>query len=450
MKKAGLYLWVICLNMLVFSCQDKYLMGYTPPAKGTLKSDSTGNCLPKTIAGTYTSGKALGDTNYLMVTVHVVSSGTYSIRSNTVNGISFAAAGTFAVKGLQTVKLAAKGQPVSAGNYNFTVSFDTSTCHISLSVLPVGGMALPDAVFTLSGAPNACTNAVLAGSFVKGVLLDTASKISVSVNVGTAGKYNVSTNTVNGYSFSGSGTFTTTGAQTLALVASGTPQLAGTDVFTIAGSSSCGFSVPVLTPIAVAGTDHFPLTKTSNWSYDDLFNTGDTLSRNIVDTIYNINGSSYTLMQEQQKSGNPVPFLYRRIDSVYYENTSIDKYTSSVKFSPQIVKDFPFLREFLSTGDTWTTEEYIGMATFGQQIFLRYDFICQQANAAVTLTGKTFANVYKILMLPKIRSATTYPYNSTSEQYTIWYAKGVGIIYSKKINNSFLVYENQIRNWVVK
>ena len=54
---------VLFFAFMLFSCQYKYLMGYIPAAKGSLKSESTGDCLPKTIGGTYVAGKDLNDTN---------------------------------------------------------------------------------------------------------------------------------------------------------------------------------------------------------------------------------------------------------------------------------------------------------------------------------------------------------------------------------------------------
>lgn len=433
---------------MLFSCQDKYLMGYIPAAKGSLKSESTGDCLPKTIGGTYVAGKDLNDTNYIAVTVNVKSTGTYVIKTDAVNGYAFSSSGRFNAIGSNTVKLAGKGKPLAAGTNDFTVSFDTSVCHIKITVLPVGG---PAAVYTLAGAPNACANAVITGSFAKGAVLDSFYKAGISVNVSTPGSYTISTNTVNGYKFSAAGTFTVTGTQVVNLTASGTPANSGTDAFTVNGiSTNCGFSVTVSDPVPVVNNDHFPLTVNSYWTYDDLFNVGDTLRRALPDSSVSANGNSYRVMQEQQKFGSPIRFLYRKTDSVYYEYTSVDKYTSSVQFSPQIIKDFPFLREYLKTGDTWISDEYIGTATFGQQIFIRYDFTCDNANATVMLNGKTFTNVYKIVMRPKIRSAVTYPYDTTGERVDIWYAKGIGVIYSKKINNSFTIFEDQIRYWQIK
>jgi hypothetical protein len=438
----------IVFATLYLSCQDKYLMGNIPVAKGSLKSESSGACLPKTIAGTYIAGKSLTDTNYIEVAVNVKSTGTYIISTNSVNGYYFTAGGTFTSIGSNTIKLAAKGTPITAGINDLTVSFDTSVCHIAITISPAGGTP---AVYTLSGAPNACANAVVSGAFARGSALDTFSKVNISVNVTTPGAYSITTNTVNGYKFSASGTFAVAGAQTVMLIPSGTPISSGTDAFTVNGSTgNCGFSITVLNPIAVGNNDHFPLTVTSYWNYDDLYNTGDTLKRYIPDSLVQINGFPYKVMYEQQKFGEPVPFLYRKTDSVYYEYTSVDKYTLSFKFGPAIVKDFPFLREYLKTGDTWTSDEYIGNATYGQQLFLRYDFTCDNANATVTLNGKTFTNVYKISMRPKIKSAATYPYDSTSELVQIWYAKGIGVIYSKKINNGFSIFENRIRYWQVK
>ncbi len=287
--------------------------------------------------------------------------------------------------------------------------------------------------------------------FAKAAVLDTFSKVTIAVNVISAGAYTVSTNTVNGYQFSASGSFTTGGLQTIILIPSGTPQHAGMDAFILNGiNNNCGFSITVTNPVIVSNPDHFPLTVNSYWTYDDLLNTGDTLTRYIPDSVVRANGNSYQRMNERQKYGDTIRFAYRKTDTTYYEYIPADKYTLSVKFNPQIYTDFPFLREYLKTGDTWTSEEYIGTASFGQQIFLRYDFTCDNADARVTLNGKTFTHVYKITMRPKIKSATTYPYNTTSEMVSIWYAKGIGVIYSKKINNSFPMYENQIRYWQVK
>ena len=65
--------------------------------------------------------------------------------------------------------------------------------------------------------------------------------------------------------FSGTGTFATTGAQTIILTGSGTPTAAGTHTFTVTGGAgTCTFQC---TTTAVAIPDYFPRTTNSNWSY---------------------------------------------------------------------------------------------------------------------------------------------------------------------------------------
>ena len=293
-------------------------------------------------------------------------------------------------------------------------------------------------------------NEVVSGTFVQGMLLDTSAKVNMNVMVTTAGTYTISTNSVNGYTFSGKGTFAATGLQSVVLTAAGTPITNGINSFTANGnnSSSCQFKVAVVLPVGVNNHDLFPLTKNSYWTYDDLLNPGDTITRTITDSLQS-NGNLYKILTEKLMNGLPVTFHFRRADSIYYEYVSVDKYTLSVKFIPQIIQDFPFLNLNQNTGTTWNTDEYIGTASFGQKIYIKYNFYCTDSKATVTLNGKTFINVYKTMVLPQIRSDVYYPYNTTGEKTDIWYAKGIGIIYSKSVNNSITTAEKRIRYWQV-
>lgn len=104
-----------------------------------------------------------------------------------------------------------------------------------------------DAVFTLTGGHGACTSAVVAGTYTNGVFLNPAvNTMTIQVNVGTTGVYSIATNTVNGFSFSSSGNFTTTGSQTVVLQGNGTPIAAGATNFIVSGSTStCTITVNV-------------------------------------------------------------------------------------------------------------------------------------------------------------------------------------------------------------
>lgn len=450
MKNSFLFCLSIILPALFFSCQDKYLTASTLNATGTLKNDTNGDCLPKTIVGTYIAGKELGDTNYLFVTVDVRTDGNYNIKTNELNGYSFSASGIFTGTGLKQIRLIAKGKPVTMGTNDFAVSFDTSVCHIKITVTTVGGIP-PVAAFTLAGSPSSCINAVVAGTYAKAASVDTSNKVTLGVNVTTAGTYSFSTNTVNGYKFSAAGTFTTTGIQRVVLVATGKPITNGTDNFTVTGGASfCSFPVTVLVPLAVSSNDLFPLTFSSYATYGDDMSASpvDTMKRMIIDSV-STNGSFYYILEESHKAGLPTQFLYRKAADVYYEYASVDKYTSSFKYSPEIKKDIPVLKDNLVTGDTWSSDEYIGTASFGQKIYFKYDFFCIAGSVAATVNGKTFGNVCKIVIAPQIRSDVFFPFNSTGERIELWYAKGVGLIYSKKTNN-FSTFEWFIRYWMVK
>lgn len=429
-----------CLIVIFFSCQKPFLED-VHPSVGYLIKDVNGTCLKTNVSGTYTSGKKLIDSNYITVAVNITSPGSYLINTDTVNGYSFKANGNFSAIGSYNIKLAGTGKPVAAGVNNFIVRYDTSICIASIKVNDSATSA-GTAAYTLLGAPDSCISITVHGNYINGLLTDSSNSITVKVNVTTPGTYNISTNPVNGFSFSGSGVFSGIGIQTITLKAIGKPLNSGINNFTVtAGASSCNFNIDVS-----LYSDHFPLTKSSYWTYDDLFNPGDTLKRTIIDSTSNV----YKIMKERLKYDSSQYLFRKGEDSVYYEYASVEKYTTTVKFSPPIIKEIPFLKEYLTTGTIWTTEEYIGPASFGQLIYIRYEFTCDDANATVTINGHTFTNVYKISMRPQIRSAETYPYNSTGEKRVLYYAKGVGLIYTKFTVQNYTQLEWQIRNWFIK
>jgi len=302
----------------------------------------------------------------------------------------------------------------------------------------------------LQGSPSSCINDTVFGTYAAGASLDTSNRIAVVLNVTVAGSYSITTNTVNGYSFAGSGTLTATGIQSVSLVAKGGPVAAGTNNFSITGNaSSCTVPVTVVTPIAVAGNEYFPLSQDSYWNYDNLYNVGDTLGRIMIDSVSKA-GNLFKVMKEVDQYIAPVTYNYRRSDSGYYEYGKVDLYTRALTFVPSLQEEILFLKADLKTGDSWSTKEWVGTIVSQQPVYLQYKFTCTNANASVTINGKTFANVLKITMLPYIRSAITYLPNSTGEEIIIYYAKGVGIVYYRFVNRNFVVKEMQIRNWNVK
>ncbi len=107
---------------------------------------------------------------------------------------------------------------------------------------------------TLGGSPGACTPAVFAGTYTKGVALTSANTVTVQVDAGTLDGYYIQTNTVNGVYFNKVGTFTSLGVQNVVLVGQGTPANSGAQNF-IVTLSIIAYSVGVS-----ASTCTFPLT----------------------------------------------------------------------------------------------------------------------------------------------------------------------------------------------
>lgn len=254
MKRLPLFLFLLlglCVGMI--SCQKELSYEVSKiPSQGTLQKDGSGDCLPKTVVGTYEEGVGLsGAANYLEVEVNVLTAGTYVIASDTVNGIFFRATGIFTTTGLQTIKLPGSGTPFAAGIHNFVVSYGTSQCTVAVTTLPPGG-GVP-AEMMLDGDPGNCIDYVLNGSYITGTALNSSNQVVIKVNVTTPGTYNISTPVSNGITFAGAGTVSTTGPQTITLTGSGTPLITGsTNIPVTVGTSSCSFEVNITGPAVYA------------------------------------------------------------------------------------------------------------------------------------------------------------------------------------------------------
>lgn len=105
------------------------------------------------------------------------------------------------------------------------------------------------AVYTLVGSGGNCSNTTLQGTYVTGVALNATNNVVLQVNVTSIGKYSISTSVHNGFGFSDSGTFTSTGIQNIILKGSGTPLAVEATTFPLITTTSvCSFVVVVSTP----------------------------------------------------------------------------------------------------------------------------------------------------------------------------------------------------------
>lgn len=97
-----------------------------------------------------------------------------------------------------------------------------------------------------------CSSINSNGAFSVNTPLNETNTITIDVLVNVIETYTISTNTVNGYSFSGSGAFSTIGINTITLTGTGTPTSAQTDNFTITfvgKGDTCNTDITVVTTL---------------------------------------------------------------------------------------------------------------------------------------------------------------------------------------------------------
>ena len=227
---------------LLTSCQKEFgtrdNLAPLPLAVFSLVNPS-GSCPNAVVNGTYTAGISLTAGHTISIQVFVTSIGSYTISSDTINGISFSTGGTFTTTGEQTIHLLGTGTPAADGNFNFTIG--TGTCSFSVTA---GASGKATAVFTYHGAPNSCTNVSRSGIYSAGIALSASNKVKIDVNVVVPGTYFITTPVIDGFSFSGTGNFETMGFGTVLLQGTGTPVTAGTFFFT-PSNNGCRFPITV-------------------------------------------------------------------------------------------------------------------------------------------------------------------------------------------------------------
>lgn len=247
MKTYKPLLWLSLIIVLIISCEKEksFEKGILDTSSGSLKSGTSGDCLGNALSGVYKADTTLTSTNYVDVQIDVTKTGSYVVSTDTINGFYFKATGTFSNTGVNTVRLQGIGTPAAPATNIFTVTYDSTQCTFSVPTLSGGSGGT--SVFTLAGAPNACTGASVQGIYTAGVVVNSSNTATIQVDVTTAGTYTISTAGVDGITFNASGTFSATGTQSIDLAASGTPTAAGSFSVTIAvGSSNCSFPLTVV------------------------------------------------------------------------------------------------------------------------------------------------------------------------------------------------------------
>lgn len=382
------------------------------PASYTL-GGAPGSCTGVVLNGTYAAGAVMTSANTATVNVNVTTSGTYTVSTTAVNGVTFSGIGTFATTGAQTVVLTATGTPTASGPFNFPITGGGNTCTFPITFVAGANQA----VYTLSGAPGACTIATISGTYSSGTVLTAANTVTVQVNVTTIGSYNLSTNTVNGMTFAKSGTFTVLGIQPVVLAGTGTPLNTGIHTFTpVVGTSSCTFSVTVTGTPPPTNLDYIPETTFSNWSYALVGGTA-------ADTFYTrVSPNTFGIYKIFENLDNGTPYdtaLHRKSGGLYYQ-----LYNQSYGFDNNFNVEVLLLDSNLATNATWTIN--LGANTIGG-VPVTGKIVAQilQKGATTTIAGNNYTNIIKVKYI--------FSYNiglgdTGFADVEIWYAKGKGAI----------------------
>jgi uncharacterized protein (TIGR02145 family) len=231
---------------------------------GEVSSVCGAPCAACSISGTMAQGVAISGVT-MTLNVNVTQLGTWSITAGPTNGITFSGSGTFTALGCQAIILTATGTPTTAGATTWTTNTTPSgsaTATVAALSPSSGGSAVISAWSGVNGCNvGAGTNNSPAGVMRGGVLntmvagISTTDTIQLSATVTTAGTYNITTNTVNGKTFTASGTVSV-GAQTITLVSTGAASMAGNHIWALTTTPTINIYGSTITTNAPLGSSY--------------------------------------------------------------------------------------------------------------------------------------------------------------------------------------------------
>ena len=395
------------------------------------------NCASAVVNGTYTQNAALTASNTVDVTVNVTTVGAYTLTA-TGGGMTFTKSGTFATTGNQTITLTGSGTPTTSGANTVTFAAPNASCSFTVTVNPAGGGA---AVGTLAGAPNACAPITVNGFYVESTAVGGSNTVGVTVNVTTAGSYNITTNTVTGLSFSASGSLSVGNNQVINLTASGTPTTAGNQTFTVTfGSSSCTFTVQVLP------NDYFPRIVGSNWSYEINDAANDSLYRVVNPNTISALGNTFQIFQANDGTGLDSSGYYRRTGGDYFEWFDAGGYLG---YDAPVWGQYIMVKDNVAANTTWKSSGFAGTAT-GTALNIRFSYKLLQKDVPVTIASSlgntTYNNVlvveekFELEVTPGVWQDITSQIDFYGKSY---FARGIGLILYESLNAAGTVQDKQ-------
>ena len=433
---SGVHNFLIVYDSSACSVAVTVLPAGTGVAAFTLQTGTGGACAGFNVHGAYAVGVALNSSNTVDVGVNVTTVGTYNITTTAVNGMTFSASGTFASTGVQIITLNGSGTPSSGGSTSFPLTAGSSNCTFSVTVSSA-------AVGTLGGSGSACAPFTINGTYTAGTALVSSNTVQVQINVTTAGTYSISTNTVNGYSFSASGT-ASTGMQTIMLNGTGTPTASGSNTFTVTfGTSTCTFTVTVA---AAPVIDYFPRTTNSNWSYEFNDVSTDSLLRKVYPQTLSALGNTYNIFMQDNGSGFDSSGYYRKNGGDYFEYLDVGAF---IGYDNPLWGEYIMVKDNVAAGTNWKSSGFSGTIST-TPVTLRFSYTILQKDVPITITTSTGTVTYQNVIVVEEKyeqqtGPTTWTDITTLIDYygKSYYARGVGLIKFEALNAAGTVQSQQ-------
>ena len=427
MKNLLPYFSLIVCAVFFNACQKELNFDSIPgdgKAIGTLKS-SSGDCLPNLVLGTYTKDSLLKSSAVIEVSVDITTTGTYQIKSDTIDGFYFIGTGAITTRGISMIRLAATGTPTSAGTKIFTISFGTSACKI---YVVVGSGAPPPTAYTFTCAATTFGT----GVYTAGSVVGPQHTVTLNVAVTSPGAWLINIAAVNGVSFSGSGTFAAAGNAQVTLTASGTPVAASPPPYNYTvtnGASNCTFSITVAAAPTQPNLDYVPQTSFSNWSSRLVGGTpADTTFVQVSTNSKTFGANSYKIF-EVKDMGTPTDSVFNRKNGGSYFQY-IDGNLGVL--SNPINQEYLVLDSTRAVNLPWTVN-------FGPNVAMGFPLSNIRIDAQILAKGET-QTVASIVYNNVIR--VKYAYTATViglgdipvAEEERWFARGIGVIRSSIIN----------------
>jgi hypothetical protein len=248
-----------------------------------------------TLNGTYTVGQAVTAANTMTLYANVTQIGTWNIATTANNGVTFSGSGTFTTTGCQPITLNASGTPTTAGPL-IAITNTSPQGSAAATVQPSGNASTNGTAVVTNYGNSTCaagTAGTINGTLTQGVAVSGVT-MSLYANVTQIGSWSLSASQ-NGVTFTGSGTFTTTGCQLITLTGAGTPTNTGSTTFTTNSTPSGSATSTVVAAFNPAQFTRAAVGNLSGKTCFDIARSNDNANSCGALSARNVNKSDFTL-----------------------------------------------------------------------------------------------------------------------------------------------------------